>query len=166
MTLKFRSTKKSINTQFGPMAALLSYYEQQKVLEPLQRVVPAVKKSNFSLASQLTQVLLSILTGCEYLSLVNTRLRPERKLAQVYRISRFAHQSTLSRTLDGLSLANLTELEQAIQAICQPCSRTRCHDWRGFLQLDFDLSGLPCGKQAQGSQKGYFSGKKMSLAAN
>ncbi len=166
MTLKFSRTKKSVNTQFGPVAALLSYYEQQKVLEPLQKVVPAVKKSDFSLASQLTQVLLSILTGCQYLSQVNTRLRPERKFAQVYRTSRFAHQSTLSRSLDGLSLANLTELEQAVQAICQPCSRTRSHDWRGFLQLDFDLSGLPCGKQAQGSQKGYFSGKKTSLVAN
>jgi len=161
MTLKFRSTKKLVNTQFGPVAALLNYYEQQKVLDPLQIVVPTTKKSEFSLSSQLTQVLLSILTGCEYLSLVNTRLRPERKLAQVYRTSGFANQSTLSRTLDRLSLANLAELEQAVQIICKPCSRTRQHDWRGFLQLDFDLSGLPCGKQAQGSQKGYFSGKKM-----
>jgi hypothetical protein len=161
MTLKFRSTKKSVNTQFGPVAALLSYYEQQNVLDPLQNVVPAVKKSDFPLDSQLTQVLLSILTGCEYLSQVNTRLRPERKLAQVYRISGFADQSTLSRSLDQLSLANLAELEQAVQIICQSCSRTQHHDWRGFLQLDFDLSGLPCGKQAQESQKGYFSGKKM-----
>jgi hypothetical protein len=166
MTLKFSRTKKSVNTQFGPMVALLNYYEQQNVLDPLQKVVPVVKKSDFSLASQLTQVLLSILTGCEYLSQVNTRLRPERKFAQVYRTSQFAHQSTLSRTLDGLSLANLAELEQAVQDICRPCSRTRRHDWRGFLQFDFDLSGLPCGKQAQGSRKGYFSGKKTSLAAN
>ena len=104
---------------------------------------------------------MSILTGCEYLSQVNTRLRPERKFAQVYRIDQFAHASTLSRSLDGLTLANLAELEQAVQDICHPCSRTRRHDWRGFLQLDFDLSGLPCGKQAQQSKKGHFSGKKM-----
>jgi hypothetical protein len=31
------------------------------------------------------------------------------------------------------------------------------HDWRGYLWLDYDLSGLPCGKQAEASQKGYFS---------
>ena len=99
MTLKFKLTKKPVNTQFGPVAALLAYYEQQQVLEPFRKVVPAVKKSDFSLASQLTQVLLSILTGCEYLSQVNTRLRPERKFAQVYRIDQFAHSSTLSRSL-------------------------------------------------------------------
>lgn len=160
MNLKFDRTKKGMTTQFGPVAALLAYYQQQYVLEPLKKVVPAVKKREFSLDSQLGQILLSLLTGCEYLFEVNTRLRPERKFAQVYRTLRFADQSTLSRTLDGLSLANLAELEQAVRSICQRCSRTRRHDWRGFLQLDFDLTGLPCGQQAQGSEKGYFSGKK------
>ena len=166
MSLKFKLANKSVNTQFGPVAALLAYYQGQQLLEPLKNVVPDVKKSDFPLDSQLTQILLSMLTSCEYLSQVNTRLRPERKLAQVYRIDQFAHASTLSRSLDRLSLANLAELEQAIQVICLPGSRTRKHDWRGFLLLDFDLSGLLCGKQAQGSKKGYFSGKKMRLVGS
>ena len=68
MSVKFKLTKKSVNTQFGPVAALLAYYQQQEVLEPLKKVVPAVKKSDYPLDSQLTQILLSILTGCEYLS--------------------------------------------------------------------------------------------------
>ena len=166
MTIKFGFTKELVNSQFGPVAALAAYYESQRVLKPLQIISPAVTKSGFPLANQLTQVLLSILTGCEYLSMVNTRLRPERKLAQVYRIEQFAHQSTLSRSLDRLSLANLAELEQAVRAISQRCSRICQHDWRGFLQLYFDLSGLPCGQQAEGSQKGYFSGKKTLLDDN
>lgn len=166
MSIKFDVTEELVNTQFGPVAALAAYYESQKALEPLQIVTPAVEKSDFPLANQLTQVWLSILTGCEYVSVVNTKLRPERKLAQVYRIDRFAHQATLSRTLDGLSLTNLDELEQAVRAISHQCSRTRCHDWRGFLQLDFDLTGLPCGKQAQGSRKGYFCDKKTGLDGN
>ena len=81
MTIKFGLTKEWVNTQFGPVAAVAAYYERQKVLEPLQIIMPAVEKSEFSLANQLTQVMLSILTGCQYLSMVNTRLRPERKLA-------------------------------------------------------------------------------------
>ena len=166
MTLKFDVTDELVNTQFGPVAALAAYYEKQKVLEPLQMVIPAAVKSDYDLDNQLTQMLLSILTGCEYLSMVNTRLRPERKLAQVYRKKCFAHQSTLARTLDGLSLTNLSQLEQAVSAINAVSSRTRTHDWRGYLRLDYDLSGLPCGKQAQGSRKGYFSGKKMPLGDN
>ena len=116
MTIKFGLTETLVNTQFGPVAAKAAYYENKKVLAPLQIIMPTVEKSNFPLANQLTQVVLSILTGCEYLSLVNTKLRPERKLAQLYRIEQFAHQSTLSRSLDGLSLTNLTELEQAVRA--------------------------------------------------
>ena len=166
MTIKFGLTDELVNTQFAPVAALAAYYQVQHTLEPLQLVVPVIPKSDFSLANQLTQVLLSILTGCEYLSMVNTRLRPERSLAQLYRIECFAHQATLSRSLDELTQMNLTQLSQAVRQISDKYSRIRTHDWRGFLELDFDLSGLPCGKQAQGSSKGYFPGKKTSLDDN
>lgn len=166
MAIKFDMTDELVNSQFAPVAALAAYYQDKNVLEPLQKVVPEIKKSDFPLPNQLIQVLLSILTGCEYLSMVNTRLRPERSLAQLYRIEQFAHQSTLSRSLDDLTLTNLDQLNQATRLIGQPSSRTQRHDWRGFLELDFDLSGLPCGKQAQGSRKGYFSGKKTRLVAN
>jgi hypothetical protein len=153
-------TNELVNTQFAPVAALAGYYEEQAILAPLQLVTPVTAKRDYTLDNQLTQILLSILTGCEYLSVVNTRLRPERKLAQLYRIDRFANQSTLSRTLDGLTQMNLAQLEDSVRQISQPFSRTHRHDWRGFLELDFDLSGLPCGRQAQGAKKGYFAGKK------
>ena len=84
MSIKFGLTHESVNTQFAPVAALLHYYVQQKVFEPLEMVVPIVKKRDFSLSNQLQQVVVSILTGCKYLSVVNTRLRPEQALAQVY----------------------------------------------------------------------------------
>lgn len=166
MTIDFDLTDDYLNTQFAPIGALVTYYQRQKVLEPLQLVVPAVKKRNYPLPNQLTQVFLSILSGCEYISTINTRLRPEHSLAQLYRIEQFAHSSALSRSLDRLTLMNLGQLTQAVREITRRCSRTLHHDWRGFLKLDFDLSGLPCGKQAQGSKKGYFSGKKTPLAAN
>ncbi len=166
MTIEFNLTDDHLNTQFAPIGALVIYYQHQKVLEPLQLVVPAVKKRNYPLPNQLTQVLLSILSGCKYISMINTRLRPDRSLAQLYRIEQFAHSSALSRSLDRLSLMNLGQLTQAVREITRRCSRTLRHSWRGFLKLDFDLSGLPCGKLAQGSKKGYFSGKKTSLGAN
>ena len=166
MPIEFGLTTELVNTQFAPVAALASYYEGQEILAPLQLVTPVIAKRDYPLANQLTQILLSILTGCQYLSVVNTRLRPERKLAQVYRIDAFANQSTLSRTLDGLTQTNLTQLEAGVRKISRPCSRTHRHDWRGFLELDFDLSGLPCGPQAQGAEKGYFAGKKTSAGVN
>jgi hypothetical protein len=138
----------------------MAYYEAQKVLAPLQSVTSSASKGDFTLAQKLEQVLWSILTGCEYIAVVNTKLRPERMLAQVKRTEYFAEQSTLAIALNELTQMNLAQLEVAVGQINQRCSRTRGHDWRGFLMLDFDLSGLPCGKQAEGGTKGYFSGKK------
>jgi len=37
---------------------------------------------------------------------------------------------------------------------------------RQRLTVDFDLSGLPASPRAEGSTKGYFSGKKIKQAAN
>jgi hypothetical protein len=162
MRLEFNTTNELTNTQFAPIAALMAYYEAQKVLKPLQSVTSVAQKEDFTLAEKLEQVVWSILTGCQYISVVNTKLRPERMLAQVKRIDHFVEQSTLAIALNELTQMNLAQLEGSVRQISHRCSRTRQHDWRGFLMLDFDLSGLPCGKQAEGSKKGFFSGKKMS----
>ncbi len=162
MRLQFDTTDELTNTQFALVAALMAYYEAQKVLEPLQSVTSAAQKGDFTLAEKLEQVVWSMLTGCQYISVVNTKLRPERMLAQVKRIDHFAEQSTLAIALNELTQMNMAQLEASVRQISHQCSRTRQHDWRGFLMLDFDLSGLPCGKQAEGSKKGYFSGKKTS----
>lgn len=159
MFIQFGQTSNLVDTQFAPVATLICYYQTQNVLEPLQSVTE--KGEN-----RLAQVVLSILTGCKTISEVNTKLRPERKLAQVKRIDCFADQSTLSRGLDDLSQMNLVHLEEIVRQTSRRCSRTSQHDWRGFLELDFDLSGLPCGKQAENSRKGHFSGKKTLPDAN
>lgn len=160
MALEFGLTNELTNTQFAPVAALAAYYQAQNVLAPLQSVPSAQIRGDFTLGEKLTQIILSLLTGCAYICEVNTKLRPERKLAQLYRIEQFADQSTLSRALNELTQMNLNQIETAMRQISDRCSRTRGHDWRGFLLLDFDLSGLPCGKKAEGSRKGHFSGKK------
>ena len=166
MKLQFSLTQELTNTQYAPLAALLAYYEAEKALEPLESVTSAAKSSDFTLAEKLEQTLVSILAGCEYISMVNTKLRPEGKLAQVKRIEGFADQSTLSRGLDDLTQMNLGQLAAAVRQISDRCSQTSHHDWRAFLELDFDLSALSCGGQAEGGQKGYASGKKTRLCAN
>jgi hypothetical protein len=89
MSIEFGLTKELVNTQFAPGAAMSAYYAGQKVFEALEKVVPLAQKCDFSLPNQLEQVV-SILTGCEYLAVINTRLRAEHVLAQVYRINSIA----------------------------------------------------------------------------
>jgi hypothetical protein len=161
MNIEFGLTNDElVNTKYAPLAALAVHYQQNLTLRPLEKVQIPVKERDFSPASKLTQVLLSILGGCVTLSEVNVKLREEHGLAHVWRWERFADQSSLSRTLDALTLKQIGELREAVTLIWRNTGQTLQHDWRGYLWLDFDLSGLPCSKQAEESQKGYFSGKK------
>lgn len=64
--------------------------------------------------------MISILTGCETLSEVNSRLRTEPHLAQVLGWKRFADQSSLSCTLDALSLKQIVkELAICLERFCK-----------------------------------------------
>lgn len=166
MQLEFGKTAELTNTQRAPLGALIAYYEAENVFKPLENIKTQAKKGEFEVSDKIYQLILSILSDCKYISEVNTKLRPERKLAQVKRIDQFAEQSTLSLALNELSQLNIDQLRHAVRQISDKCSRTRKHDWRGFLMFDFDLSGLPCGKQAKGGKKGYFAGKKTASVAN
>lgn len=166
MTLEFGQTDELVNTQYAPLAALLAHYQQNQVFNPLHEVAMVMKARDFTPHEKLQQVVVSILAGCQTLSEVNQKLKPEMRLAMAGGWSRFADQSGLSRTLDALTLMNIKQLRQAETQIWRAHSQVKHHDWRGYLWLDFDLSGLPCGKRAQASQRGYFSGKKTPLVAN
>lgn len=166
MTIEFGLTNELVNTQYAPLAALSVHCQQNLTLKPLKEVHIPVKKRDFSPSDKLIQVLLSILAGCETLFEVNVRLKAEVGVARVWQWERFADQSCLSRTLDALTLKQIDQLREAVTLIWRSHSLTMCHDWRSYLWLDFDLSGLPCGKQAEKSQKGYFSGKKTSRGVN
>ena len=166
MTIEFGLTDELTNTQYAPLAALSVHYQQNQTLKPLEKVQIPVKIRDFSPCDKLVQILYSILAGCTTLSEVNVRLKSEVNLARVCHWDRFADQSCLSRTLDALTLKQIDQLQHATTSIWRSHSLTMQHDWRGYLWLDFDLSGLPCGKQAEESQKGYFGGKKTSLDAN
>ena len=167
MNIEFGLTDDNlVNTKYAPLAALAVHYQRNLTLEPLEGVQIPMKERDFSPADKLTQVLLSILSGCVTLSEVNVKLREEHDLARVWRWERFADQSSLSRTLDALTLKQIDELRGAVTLIWRNTGQTLQHDWRGYLWLDFDLSGLPCSKQAEESQKGYFSGKKTRPVAS
>jgi hypothetical protein len=166
MTIEFGLTDELTNTQYAPLAALSVHYQQNLILNPLAGVQIPVKTRDFSPYDKLVQVLFSVLAGCKTLSEVNIRLKPEVNLARLWQWDRFADQSCLSRTLDALTLKQIDQVRGATAHIWRSHSLVVQHDWRGYLWLDFDLSGLPCGKQAEESQKGYFSGKKTSPDAS
>jgi hypothetical protein len=166
MTIEIGETKELTNTRYAPLAVLAALYQQNHTLQPLEQVKIPMKIRRFDAASKLMQILLSILAGCETLYEAHSKLSAEVPLAEAWGWEGFADQSNLSRTLDALTLTNLDQLRQSTTHIWQAHTRIKDHDWRGFLWLDFDLSGLPCSPRAEESQKGYFSDKKTPLDGN
>ena len=57
MRLEFDTSAELTNTQFAPVAALMAYYEAQKVLEPLQSVTSGTHKGDFTLAEKLERII-------------------------------------------------------------------------------------------------------------
>jgi hypothetical protein len=151
MNLEFGLTSELTNTRYAPLAALCALYQSDKWLEPLRQVQIPMRQRDFTHFDKLFQVLLTILAGCQTLAEANPRLKQERLLAAVCSWSHFADQ--------------LEQLRTSIQQIWRARSQIWQRDWRGFLWLDFDLTGLPCGPQAELSQKGYFSDKKRTRTA-
>ena len=104
MDINIGFTKELTNTSYAPLAVLFAHYQRNNLLEPLQQVKIPMQKREFAPHSKLKQVLLSILAGCETLSEVNSHLKQEQVLAQMLGVPRLADQSSLSRTLDALTL--------------------------------------------------------------
>jgi hypothetical protein len=166
MTIEFGLTDRSTNTEYAPLVALSAHYQQKQGLRPLEKVENLAKERDFTLTDKLIQILMSILAGCKTISEVNPKLRSEVGLASVWGWKGIADQSSLSRTLDGLTLTQIEQLRMATTQIWRSFSQIYQHNWHGYLCLEYDLSGLPCSARAEASQKGYFSDKKTQLDGN
>jgi hypothetical protein len=162
MTLKEESS-------YVPLAVLGYCLTRTKFLEPVfaELDLPIKKEVDHSVADKLQDVLVSILAGCRSIAQVNTRLRPDRALAQAWQREHFAEQSNLARTLDAFSEAQLQQLRMGSEALFRRESRTLRHSFQtDWLWLDIDFTPLPISKHAQGSTKGKIEGKKTSMVVS
>jgi hypothetical protein len=79
-------------------------------------------------------------------------------LATAWNRLQFAEQSNIAKMLDDLTPPQIAQLRHGIQQLFQRHSQTMQHNFeQGWLVVDIDLTGLRASKQAEGSEKGYFS---------
>jgi hypothetical protein len=110
-------------------------------------------------ADKLYDALISLLAGAHGLVEINTRLRADLALQQAFGRQACAEQSVVQETLDACTPENVTQMQQALDQIYQQRSQGSRHNYRaGFLVLDVDMSGMPCGPKAAFATKGYFVG--------
>ena len=107
---------------------------------------------------KLQDAFIAILSGAHGLSEVNTRVRPDKALQRAFGRSSCAEQSVVQETLDRCTATNIEQMEAAVDTIFRKHAEAYRHDYKSdLLLLDVDFTGLPCGKRAEMSEKGYFS---------
>lgn len=156
------------NTLFAPLVALGWHLRTSHFFDPLfEQVGFDMKTVVHEPHQKLLEVLVSILADCHSISQINTRLLPERALAEAWGCAPFAEQSLVARLLDSFTDAQVEQLRGATHLIYLREGQGPRHDFaQGLLTLDCDLSGLPASPHAQGSEKGFFSGKKTARGGN
>jgi hypothetical protein len=110
---------------------------------------------------KLKDLLINIWAGGEGVAEVNHRVRSDEALQKLFGRSSCAEQSTISETLNATTQTNIQEMEGVMKQILQEHSRCYRQDYvKNWLVLDIDMTGVLAGKEAEGSEKGYFSGEK------
>jgi hypothetical protein len=160
MTKRLGLSAMQRSTQYAPLAALGAFLQQRDFFAPLWEHVQLGEKTIYHEPHQkLLDVVVSMLADCSSLKQINTRLRPDTDV--------FADQSTISRTLDAFTPATVAQLRTAVERIYVREGRALHHPFdQELLFLDIDLTGLPAGRHAEASTKGYFSGKKTVAGVN
>lgn len=150
------------DTSYAPLAVLGYCLSRTNFLAPLSTVNLNMKTVRHTPAAKLQDILVSILANCTSIKQVDLRIRPDLVLAEAWGREQFAQQSTLADTLNAFTAHSVKELRSAGQTLCREHGRTRHHNFSQLLWLDLDPTGLPSSAQAQGGEKGFFSGAKNS----
>jgi hypothetical protein len=155
-------------TRYAPLAVLGAYLRQYDLLSPIMsRLVFSKRLHMEEPRLAFVDLWVSILAGCRSVSQVNTKIRPEVSLAKAWGRERFSEQSTLARILDACEGEQVDQMRAGIEATYRWVGRAPQHNWQITpLTIDIDLTGLPAGREAEGSTKGYFSGKRGRAAAS
>ena len=155
-------------TSFAPLAALGHYVYENDLLSPIfSRLHFTPPTHTRHPVAALIDLWVSILAGCRSVWQINTKIRPDLTLAGAWKRSRFAEQSTIARILDACQPTQVNQMREAVAALYRWIGQAPRHDpTNSPLMIDIDLTGMLAGRQAEGSQKGYFSGKKGRAAGN
>src|SRR5215218_2772452 len=153
---------KHTSQHFSPRASLCALGPKIRSLKLLETISNHVfikqKTIKHKPVDKLFDAFIAILAGAHGMCEINTRLRSDPALQRAFGRTSCAEQSVVQETLNACSEANVSQMRQAFNEILRQYSRAFSHNYRRAWQLlDIDLTGLPCGKMAQLSHKGYFS---------
>lgn len=110
---------------------------------------------------KLQDAFINIMAGGQGIVEVNQRVKPDAALSAAFGRQQCADQSGVSATLNACQTENVEQMRQAMRTIYRRYGAGYRHDYgRSWQLLDVDMSGMPAGRQGDGSKKGYFAKQK------
>jgi len=149
-------------TGYGPLVALGFFVRQRDLWAPIRQRVRFDGPTHVDEPVEaLFDLWVGLLAGCEVVSQVNTTIRPDLLLARAWGRGQFHEQSTIARVLDACGPNQVAQVRAGTDSLLMWLGQAPYHDFgQGPLRVDIDLTGLPASKRAEGSTKGYFSGRR------
>lgn len=141
------------------LAAIGIVLRQHHLLAPMHDLVVIPQKTVKHIpTAKLEDAFITLLAGGHGIADINTHLRCDPLLSRAFGRTACAEQSTVQRTLDACTAVQVQQMEQAVARIIRQHSQAYHHDYaQGFLLLDVDMTGLPCGRTAAFATPGYFA---------
>jgi hypothetical protein len=141
------------------LAALGLKLHSLDLFGPIRTTVTIPQKTvKHSPTQKLYDAFITLLAGAQGLVEINSRLRSDPAVQRAFGRTSCAEQSVVQETLDHCTAENVTQLEQAVAMILRRYGQAAQHTFtQGWLLLDGDMTGLPCGPKAACATKGYFA---------
>lgn len=155
----------SQSTKYSPRASLIAlgtYLENTVIWQMIEQGVQIKQKVvKHEPTDKLKDAWISMLAGAQSLVELNTLVRPDKALQRAFGRADCADQSTVSETLNASDEETVKQMRHAMKRIYQRYGKGYGHHYGKEMQvLDVDMSGLLCGRQGQGAEKGYFPNQK------
>ena len=149
----------SLFSPHASLAALVAHLNARGIFEQVRQGVHLTQKTvKDSPQDKLIDILLTLLSGAQSLVQINTLLRADPALQRSVGRERCCEQSVAQQTLDTATRETVEQMQHVLTSLFRQYSQAAAHTSRdGWLILDVDLTGMPCGKHAEKSTKGYFS---------
>lgn len=152
---------------YGGLAIIGHWMRRHKVWARVEKTVKIKQKTVVHTPHEkLLDALIHILSGAERMVTLNTELRVDEGLQRAFGRTTCAEQSGVSTTLDRCDEQTLEQMQAVQTQLIRKYGRAARHRFKHkWLILDVDTSGILCGKQGEGSEKGYYSAKKGGVVA-
>jgi len=148
------------------LCTLAPIIAEKRLLEPIHLTVQIPQKKLFySPTDKLVFLTLGIISGTQAVYDINQTLRVDKGLLKAFGYRRCADQSVIQDTLNAVTGDNIREMEKALKVIWDANNLTSStlmsvQKASQLMTIDIDLSGQEASKRAEGSKKGYISGKR------